>query len=271
MTKQKIHTRTSKKGKRFVAGSKKTQPKPKPNPRVMFKFKNMLALKTILKSVNDLVNEAELLISKSGLKLVEMDPANVALIDVRLKPGDKGVITKPLMSTKLPVNVANLYTTLKDHGAKDIVDVYRVKDHIVFERPDLRQQQPLIEIYRKDIRIPDLTPKYSIDVSSNDLHMMIVQALKVADSIKLRSKNNKLEWFAKGDLVQSDGYIPGKSTGIINEEAKYSLEYLKRITRLYKVFPNAKLKFHKDYPIDITMSGPIGSFNMILAPRVDYD
>ncbi len=76
------------------------------------------------------------------------------------------------------------------------------------------------------------------------------------------SENNKVEGGINGVT---------KSFSTLGVSSKYSLEYLKKLFPLFRIFKKCTIKIGKDYPLLIECKDKESEAWMILAPRVDND
>ena len=100
----------------------------------------------------------------------------------------------------------------------------------------------------------------------------------VAESVSLIAEPNK--FVLKGEGYTNSAFIElneGEGTDIKIKDnqtvkAKYSLDYLKKITKGVKLSPNVVLRFSNDYPLKIEYNIVDKlSLSIILAPRVSNE
>ena len=248
-------------------------------------MKLVLADPTLLKDsisvISELVNEARFKITKDGLELVAMDPANVAMVIFRLLSSSftEYEVEK---DQEIGVNLANFKQILRRVGASDILTLELPEENklkIKLKGSTTRTfSLPLIELDDKEQKIPTLEFPVSIDTKSSILSDAISDADIVAESVTLAAEQDKFVVSAEGDLSKAHIEIKsGDNTTIKTEtsatvKAKYSIEYLKKMINAGKLSDNVSLFFNQDYPLKLEYK-VIDKllFSFILAPRVEND
>ncbi len=230
--------------------------------------------------ISDLVNEARFKVTRNGLELVAMDPANVAM-----------VIFKFLSSSfteydvdkeqELGINLANFKQVLRRVGASDIVTLELVENKLRLQLKGNTTRTfnlPLIDLEEKEQRVPNLAFPVAISTRSIVLSDAISDVDIVAESVTFSAEADKFTVSAEGDL--SNAHIEmkhGDDTKIKSEttakvKSKYSIEYLKKMINAGKLADEVSVFFNQDYPLKLeykVMDKLLLSF--ILAPRVEND
>lgn len=248
-------------------------------------MKLVLADPTLLKDsisvISDLVTEARFKITKDGLELTAMDPANVAMVIYKLL---SSCFTEYEIDKEqdIAVNLANFKQILKRVGASDILTLEVTDDNklkMKLKGSTTRTfSLPLIELEEKEQRIPNLTFPISISAPSTTLNDAIADADIVSESVTFAVEPEKFAIAAEGDLSKADIEINhGEETKIQTEssakiKSKYSIEYLKKMINASKLANDVGIYFNQDYPLKLeykVVDKLLLSF--ILAPRVEND
>jgi hypothetical protein len=269
MTKQVKHVRRSKKGKPFLAGSKKpVAPKRDIN---LFYIEIPGIFKKLIEGLNAVLGEVQFIINSNHIFLREMDPANVAMVNMEIKSSPALKIDKEGINRKFVLNVKNLKDKLKELHIKLPIQVSLSPDHnkLHLHQGDTKMVLDIIDNKDwKEQKMPDLKELTSkCKCQPAELRMAIKQAAVGSESIIFTSKPGKLMWSAD----QSSGGIVGAMTGKTDIKAKYSLEYLKKLTQDYGLYETAMFAYGTDYPMHLVMDGEIATKICILAPRVGDD
>jgi len=231
--------------------------------------------------ISELVNEARFKITKEGVELVAMDPANVAMVIFKLLSS-----TFTEYSLKEPITICvNL------ESVKQILRRIASNDTMTLELDDKSKlvislrgtttrtfSIPLIDLDEKEQRIPDLKFHAVIKTDSAILNGAIEDADIVAESVSFIAEPGRLCIQAEGDLSKALIEIKeGDDTSISLSEsskirAKYSIEYLKRMINGSKLASKVIVYFSKDYPLKLEFTAVDKvSLSFILAPRVEND
>ena len=238
-------------------------------------------LKDSISIISDLVNEGRFKVTKEGLELVAMDPANVAMVIFKLLSSNftEYSIKK---DTDLVVNLNSLKQILKRVSASDILTLELDENNklkIQLKGTSIRTfNLPLIDVEEKEQRIPDLKFPVTIKTRSTILNEAIEDADIVGESVTFDVENKKFVITAEGDLSRANIEInPSDSTKINIEgsgkvKAKYSIEYLKKMIGGSKLADEVMIYFNKDYPLKIEYKDIDRlMLSFILAPRVEND
>lgn len=233
----------------------------------------------VLKTLNQFHTEIGLMFDIGGISIKSMDPANVemSIVEIYSSGFVEYRISEPF---KIYVNIKALTDILKTTTKKDLIEFkYNSEDPAklkinVINGITKSYVMPLIESEEKEQKIPDLTFKVMVKVTS-ELFIDAIKALKaVSESITFNVMPDKLMLKAESDLnkLSLDLWAEGINNPE-NEICKYSSEYLLHLIKnkgLFKEISSIKIEYAKEYPLRITIN-KIDHFKfiMILAPRVE--
>lgn len=230
--------------------------------------------------ISELVNEARFKITKEGIELVAMDPANVAMVVFKFLSSSFAEYEIDA-DQEIAINLANFKQILRRAKGNDVVtfEVANNKLEIEFKSASTRRfSLPLLDFEEKQQRIPNLTFPISITTSSSMLCDAIEDADVVAESVSFIAEPEKFTVHAEGDLSKALIEIKQGDVAKITSEsnarlrAKYSIEYLKKIMQANKLSDDVSVFFNQDYPLKVeykVVDKLLLTF--ILAPRVDND
>jgi proliferating cell nuclear antigen len=230
--------------------------------------------------ISDLVNEARFKITKEGIELVAMDPANVAMVIYKLLSSSftEYELDEPV---QIAINLNNLKQVLKRAKQNDMVSLSLGDNTLKIELKSNTTRTfnlPIIEIEEKEQKIPELKFPVEINTVCSVLDEAVEDACIVAESLAFEADGKKLNITAEGDLsnvkieVKEDDATKIKMDGSSKIRAKYSIEYLKKMIGASKLAENVTIRFNKDYPLKLEykeVDRLLLSF--ILAPRVEND
>jgi proliferating cell nuclear antigen len=232
--------------------------------------------------VSELVSEAKFKATKNGLKLVAMDPANVAMVNFELLSSCFTEYEVAGEEEEVAINLANLKQILRRTKGEDILTLETTEDNklkIEMKSNSTRSFSiPTLEIDDKEQKVPDLSFPVVVEMDSTTLTEAIEDVSVVAESVTFLGSKELLCVKAEGDLSKAFIEIKNDETTKIKAEtdekykAKYSLEYLKKMISGSKLSAKTTLYFNTDYPMKLeykVTDRVLLSF--ILAPRVDND
>ncbi len=231
--------------------------------------------------ISELVSEAKFTAGPNGLKLVAMDPANVAMVVFELL---SSCFTEYQVkdTEDVCINLNNLKQILRRTKPDDVLTLETTEDSklkIVMKSNTVRSFSiPTLELDDKEQRVPELNFPLVVESRSDVFTEAIEDASVVAESVTFLGEKNQLSVKAEGDLSKAFIEIkPDESTVIkaaSNDKfkAKYSLEYLKKMIAGGKLAENVSLHFNNDYPMKLEYKVKDRLLlSFILAPRVDND
>lgn len=238
-------------------------------------------LKDSISVISDLVNEARFKITRDGVELIAMDPANVAMVVYKLLSSAFTEYDVP-KDLDLGINLANFRQVLRRAKANDILTLELAEDgklSIQLRSNTTRTfSLPIIDLEDKEQRVPNLTFPVNVQTASHVLNDAIEDADIVAESVTFAAEPGKFLLSAEGDLSRAHIEIKHDDQTKVNTElktkvkSKYSIEYLKKMIQAGKLADTVSVSFNQDYPLKLeykVVDKLLLSF--ILAPRVEND
>ncbi|MAG20027.1 proliferating cell nuclear antigen (pcna) [archaeon] len=234
--------------------------------------------KVLVDSVNiisELVTEVKFKVLKDRFEVMAMDPANVVMVIFKLL-SSAFTEYKVDEEKELCINLENLKQVLRRVKAGDMLKIEEEENKlkITLVGENMRTfSLGLIELDEGDQKVPSLEFPIKIEMPSFVFNEGIEDVGIVAESVALICKDGKF-------IIESEGGTSAARVEIGDEEgvkvtggdevlAKYSIEYLKKISKSNKVSGNVVLEFNKDYPLKISYN-VVDRLSMIfiLAPRI---
>jgi len=237
-------------------------------------------LKESINIISDLVNEVTLNVTQDCIELIAIDPANVAMIDFKLLSSAfvEYTVEKP---EELAINLDHLKSVLKRAKPTDTVTINLDEDKnrlkIALKGSNSRTFNiPLINIEEAEQKLPTLSFTSKISMSSARFDEAVEDMDVVAESVGFVSSNNSFIIKSESNLKDAQVNIgASEETTIIAEEensSKYSIEYLKKVSKASKLSDTVSLEFGNDYPLraEYKLLDKL-RLAFILAPRVSND
>jgi proliferating cell nuclear antigen len=243
------------------------------------KMKNCETLRDSIATISEFIDEAELQIKEKGLEMVAADRAVVVVVDFALY---RNAFDEYSLDTdrKVGINIQNLLQILRRATPDDSMAM-RLEDnklHVTFEGESTRHFViPLIDI-SKDEPPPLDKLQFSafFRMNSDILGNGIEDAELVTDSVIFTVRKDMLLMKAESDSSMMQLELPSGSEVLritdISEpvRARYSLDYLKKISKAKKLSPEAEMAMATDYPMRLEFNIPDKMrLGFILAPRVE--
>jgi len=229
----------------------------------------------IISIISDLVLEVRLKVSKEGLKIIAIDPANVAMISFKL-PNTAFSELEIDNNEVLGINLENLKAVLRRVHPGSVLIMTRQENELKLQIKDRVTKEfnlALIDVEGEEKEVPNLEFTSKIEMSSTDFSEAIEDCGVVADSCSFISGANKFIIQAKGSLNSFKSEFSSDELNIVAEEAnsKYSLEYLQKMVKATKLTDKVKINFSNDYPLRLDFITPFVELSFVLAPRVESD
>ncbi|MBI4145347.1 proliferating cell nuclear antigen (pcna) [Candidatus Woesearchaeota archaeon] len=238
-------------------------------------------LKDSISVISELVNEARFKITKDGIELIAMDPANVAMVIFKLLSSGftEYEIAQP---QELAVNLQNLKQVLKRASPSDVLTLeVSAENKLVIQLKGSTTRTfslPIIDIEEREQRVPNLAFPVTVSTPSSVLNDAISDVDIIAESVSFAAEADRFTILAEGDLSKAHIDIKNGDETMIKSEttakvkAKYSIEYLKKMIQASKLADKVEIHFSQDYPLrlDYKVIDKL-SMSFILAPRVEND
>ncbi|MDP2924823.1 MAG: proliferating cell nuclear antigen (pcna) [Nanoarchaeota archaeon] len=229
----------------------------------------------IIGIISELVLEVRLKVSKDGLSLIALDPANVAMVSFKL-PNTAFSEIDVENKEVLGVNLESLKAVLRRIKAGSVLVITKEENELKLQIKDKVTREfnlALIDVEGEEKEIPNLEFSSKIEMSSLDFLETIEDSSVVADSCSFISEPNKFLIQAKGSLNSFKSEFSSDELNIQAESAhsKYSLEYLQKMIKATKITDKVKINFSNDYPLRLDFVTPFIELSFILAPRVESE
>ena len=231
--------------------------------------------------ISELVNEACFKIKPEGIELVAMDPANVAMVIFKLL---SSCFTEYEVKNEvdLAINLSNLKQVLRRAKPNDMLTMELDNENklkILLKGNTTRTfSLPIIELDEKEQKVPELNFPVSIKTSTDILSEAIEDVDIVAESVSFLAEPSMFTVQAEGDLsrakieIGADEETKIESQSSDKVQAKYSIEYLKKMIGGSKLASDVTIMFNKDYPLRLDYKAVDKvMLSFILAPRVEND
>jgi len=239
-------------------------------------------LRDSLDAISEVVSEGTFKISKDGVKLIAMDPANVAMVVFDLF---SIAFTEYKVKEEVPitVNLEQLVKILKRARASDQVSLEldesgsRLKITMIGAAKRYFHI-PLIGESEAETKIPELEKKFTakVEVDGEILLDSIKDAEMISDSLVFEATKEKFTMYTTGDTSEVRVELTKDSPSLISldvtaeSKAKYSLEYLEKVVKAAKIAETLVIQFATDFPIRMDFKALDKlQLSFIIAPRVD--
>jgi proliferating cell nuclear antigen len=235
-------------------------------------------IKDSVSIISDLVTEARFKVTKNGIELVAMDPANVAMVIYKLL-ASSFVSYEVKEDVSLAINLNDLKQVFRRIKAEDTMTLEATegKFKITLKSAQTRTfNLPLIDVEEREQKVPELTFGAKISTQSSVLSDAIEDMDIIGESVSFTVDKKTLHISSASELSNADVEIKaGPETKIETADkhkSKYSIEYLKKMIQGGKLADSVNVQFNTNYPLqlDYIVVDKL-QMSFILAPRVDND
>lgn len=243
-----------------------------------FTLSDSRLLKESVNVISELVNEVTFKLTKNGMELVAIDPANVAMIDFKLMAGAFAEYEADDKDTEISLNLDNLKAVLKRAKPEDSIVMSLEKGRMKVELVgDGRKtfNLSLIDYEREQQKLPSLKFNAKIMMPASKFDDAISDMSVASDSVALVSENGKFLMKSEGNLSDAKVEFPNASVSLGKEgevTAKYAIEYLAKMSKASKLTEEVSVSYSNDYPLklEFNVNGKL-YLGFVLAPRVSND
>ena len=156
--------------------------------------------------ISDLVTEVKISAKSNGLRIVAMDPANVAMVIFELL-SSSFTEYQVKETEELCINLNNLKQILRRTKTDDILSLETTEDSklkIVMKSNTIRSFSiPTLELEEKEQRVPELNFPIVVESKSEVFSEAIEDVSVVAESVTFLGENGLLSVKAEGDLSKA--------------------------------------------------------------------
>ncbi len=241
---------------------------------MQLKLENPKIFSDIITIISDLVTEVKLKITKEGMSLTAVDPANAAMTYFSL-PADLFTQFELEKEEILGLNLENLKAILRrcKLGSSLILDRHENRLKISIQDRIKRDfELALIDLDGEDKEIPSWEFDSVIKMNSDEFVEVIEDCSVVSDACTFIAEPNKFIVEAKG-LNSARAEFSSDEIEIHsgNSMSRYSLEYLSKFTKGSKISSQVSINFSNGHPMRINFSTGKVMLSFILAPRIEED
>lgn len=232
--------------------------------------------------LSELVTEITFKVGENQVEALAIDPANVAMIDFRLLSSAfvEYEVKEPVQFT---ISLDNLKAVLRRAKPVDTISLSldkganRLKLNLKGET-NRTFSLSLLSAEEGEQKIPNLKFNAKVALLSSKFDEAIEDMGIVAESVALHLENDRFIIQSESAFNDARVEMPAGEETMINMDksepiiSKYSIEYLKKISKASKLADIAILEFGKDYPLraEYKLLDKL-RLSFILAPRVSTD
>jgi proliferating cell nuclear antigen len=248
------------------------------SPIARIKYPDVKTFKELIVALSKILDEAKLSLTRTGLRIVGMDPAKVAYIEVHMPR--EAFLEYEIEEDREVVEAGFNLGVLEDilEGRKgNPVEMVIAQDKVLVsvEGAVIRRfLLPNLEVAVEELGEVELEHDVKAVVISDVLKKAISDIKAVSDIVEVEADENQIVLRSTGEAGPKVTLrLTRESSALINLEArnpsraKYDVSYLENTLDLCKVAESVELMFSTDKPLELNFKSPDGStVRYILAP-----
>ena len=197
------------------------------------------ALKSAFEVLKDILNDVNIYFTSSGMRILTLDTAKVALVDMFLSAENFEEYTCQ-GDIVAGVNITNMFKLLKFISTNDTLTIeiktreyldIRIENSV--KKSDTKFQLKLLDINEDQIEVPDIEMNVTTTMSSIDFQRICRDMSNLSNYIEIIREPNNFIIKCEGDFANQETSIECSNnsdfTGTLG--GKYSLKYLNLFTK----------------------------------------
>jgi proliferating cell nuclear antigen len=238
------------------------------------KLENPKLLSDIITIISDLVTEVKIKVTKDGMSLTAVDPANVAMIHFKM-PADLFSEFELENQEILGLNLDNLKAVLRRCKPGSSLTLEKHENTLKLGIQDRIKRDfslALIDIEVEEKELPEWEFNSIVKLNSDSLVEVLEDCAVVSDACTFTAEPNKFKVEAYG-LHSAKAEFSSDEAEIHsgNSLARFSLEYLSKFAKGAKVSNRAHLSFSDNHPMRLDFPTGNVMLSFVLAPRIEQE
>ncbi|NLL94425.1 MAG: proliferating cell nuclear antigen (pcna) [Thermoplasmatales archaeon] len=235
-------------------------------------------LKGVVNIISTLVDEVKFTVGSEGISLKAVDPAHVAMIELRMEAG--AFESFSASDTEIGVDLDKIKDVLKLAGSGDVISMEQDEDHgrLVFRIGNITRRMNLVDTSSmSDPKVPQLDIQSSILVSAGELQKGIRAAETVSDHIALTADADFFELSCEGDTDSANLRLEASMLERLDVPGRvrslFPLDYFSNLIKAVPADTKVEIRLDNDYPVKIKfpLADGNGGVDYLLAPRIESD
>ena len=240
------------------------------------------SLKGLFEVLKELLNDVNVVVDPSGIKILAMDSAQVTLCHCLLEAQNFEVFHCP-ETVVIGLNVQNLYKLLKTVSSQDTLTLQIERDcpndlEIIIENSEKKSKTffrlRLLDIDDDRVKVPNVEMTTCITMASGDFQRLIRDMLTVGTVLRVRVNKREVIFETSGDFASQRTVLETSEDTKVNEDEdeidlSFSLKLLSLFSKAQSLSTTCSLWLQANFPLIVVYAvGNLGNIRMILAAKV---
>ncbi len=241
---------------------------------MLLKLENPRLFADIISIISELVIEVKIKVTKEGLSLTAVDPANVAMVHFKM-PSD--LFSEYLIDKNevLGVNLENLKAVLRRCKPGSSLAIQRHENTLklgIHDRIKRDFSLALLDIDAEEKEMPQWEFNSIIKLNADSLVEVIEDCAVVSDACTFIAEPSKFIVEAYGlNSARAEFSSDEAEIHSANSMARFSLEYMNKFIKGAKISSRVHLSFSNNHPMRLDFPTGNVMLSFVLAPRIEQD
>ena len=250
---------------------------------VLMRTSQALQFKNLCECLKELLSEVNMeFIEKKGIRLVSIDPGNVAMVHLVINAVE---YFYALGKVTAGMNIAFLYRMIRSLASGDFMEwrIYEDNPHVMHIEINNNERRTrtvssikLLDLDQVEISIPHVEYDRIVSMPSSELAKHVREMVAVSNNVIIKGTRTTLEFLANGEMASSHITIQPTASGlnwihsedVEDIEEKFVVRYLEKFGRV-GVEANVEMFLKKDFPLILRYELSIGTLRFVVAPVED--
>ncbi len=235
-------------------------------------------LKELVDVVSTLVDEAKINATKEGISIRAVDPAHVAMVDLKLErsafdnyKADDQELGWDLDKVKEVLRLAKIGDSIEMKFDED-------KNKLVLDVGNITRRMSLVDTAgMSDPKVPNLNLPSKLTVRVEELRQGIRASESVSDHIALSVSPDGFEMTGEGDTDSVKLKLPKDYLDDLESKemvrSMFPLDYFSNMVKSISTAPTVTMYLGNDYPVklEFQIGSGKGEVKYLLAPRIESE
>ena len=241
---------------------------------MLLKLENPRLFADIVSIISELVVEVKIKVTKEGMSLTAVDPANVAMVHFKM-PSDLFSEYQLDKDEVLGVNLENLKAVLRRCKPGSSLTIQRQDNNLKLGINDRIKRDfslALLDIDMEEKEMPQWEFNSIVKLNADALVEVVEDCAIVSDACTFIAEPSKFIVEAYGlNSARAEFSSDEAEIHSANSMARFSLEYMNKFIKGSKISNRVHLSFSNNHPMRLDFPTGNVMLSFVLAPRIEQD
>jgi len=236
------------------------------------------SLREIVDVVSTLVDEVKFNVDKDGISVKAVDPAHVAMVDLRVERAAFDAYKADESEIGLDMDKVKEILKLARGGEEIAFQHDEEKNRMIATIGNITRRMALVDTAgMSDPKVSNLALPAKVTIRTEELRQGIRASESVSDHIALSASPDGFEMTSEGDTDSVRLKLPKDMLDelVCKETVRslFPLDYFSNMVKAISTAPTVTLHLGKDFPVkmEFTIAAGKGTVKYLLAPRIESE